>query len=285
LAARDEPSPGPGWEPLLEQVVRDGQALELPPLEELRARHRDEMRALPPALLDVTRTASYPVRVSPVLAARQRIAIEGARRREGLALAEPPLRGVTFGPHDALVVCDVQNDFLPGGALPVSRGDEIIDVLSGWVERALVEEIPVFATRDWHPPHHASFYERGGPWPPHCIQGSWGAEIAKALRLPATTIIVSKGHDPNRDAYSAFDGTELDRELLLRRIRRIFICGLATEYCVLFTARDALSKGYQVVLLHDAVRPIDAHPGDGARAEAEMIRRGATPTSLAVMAP
>jgi len=136
--------------------------------------------------------------------------------------------------------------------------------------------VPVFATRDWHPGGHCSFRERGGPWPPHCVQGSHGAELAAGLRLPPSAVVVSKGAEVDRDAYSGFEGTALDGELRARGVRRLLVGGLATDYCVLNTVRDALAKGYEVVLLRDAIRAVDVHPGDGARAEEEMIRRGAT---------
>jgi nicotinamidase-related amidase len=182
-----------------------------------------------------------------------------------------------LGPGDALLAVDVQNDFLPGGALAVEHGDEILPILNAWIGRVVAAGLPVFASRDWHPERHCSFREQGGPWPRHCVKGSHGAEFASGLRLPANAVIVSKGTDPDRDAYSAFDGTDLDRGLRGRGVNRVVIGGLATDYCVRGTARDALSKGYRVVLLSDAVRAIDANSGDGARAIEEMLRAGATP--------
>lgn len=182
-----------------------------------------------------------------------------------------------LGPGDALVVVDVQNDFLPGGSLAVPHGDEVVPVLRAWIARAVAAGIPVFAARDWHPDQHCSFLERGGPWPPHCRAGSAGAEFAPGLRLPRDAMVVSKGTDPDRDAYSAFEGTDLDRGLRGRGVNRIVIGGLATDYCVRSTVRDALSRGYRVVLLRDAIRPIEARPGDGARAEDEMLGAGAVP--------
>src|SRR5260370_27326625 len=111
---------------------------------------------------------------------------------------------------DALVVVDVQNDFLPGGALAVPHGDQVIPAVNRYVKAFTQAGLPTFATRDWHPPHHCSFRERGGPWPPHCIAGSVGAEFAPGLRLPASTVIISKGTELDRDAYSAFPSTDLD---------------------------------------------------------------------------
>src|SRR6266511_2115829 len=148
-----------------------------------------------------------------------------------------------LGPADTLIVVDVQNDFLPGGSLPVSHGDEVIHMLNRYLRRAEHAGMAVFATRDWHPPNHCSFASRGGPWPPHCIAGSRGAEFAPGLALPISAIIVSKATDPDRDAYSGFQGTDLDHLLKAREARRLWIGGLATGHCVLNTVKDALSLG------------------------------------------
>ena len=178
-------------------------------------------------------------------------------------------------PGDGLLIVDVQNDFLPRGALAVPHGDEILPVLNRWLEAAESAGTPVFATRDWHPEDHGSFQRRGGPWPPHCVQGSWGAEFARDLRLPQAATVVSKGSDPDRDAYSGFQGTDLEARLRALGVRRLLVGGLAADYCVLETVRDALGLGYEVVLLRDAVRPVDVHSGDGQRAEEAMMRSGA----------
>jgi nicotinamidase/pyrazinamidase len=183
-----------------------------------------------------------------------------------------------FGPRDALVVADVQNDFLRGGSLAVPDGDAVVPVLNRTIGMAEGQGAHVIATRDWHPRGHCSFRERGGPWPPHCVQGTRGAEFSRDLRLPTDAIVVSKGTDPDRDAYSAFDGTKLDTALRALHVERLFIGGLATDYCVLYTARDALAKGYQVRLLDDAIRGID--PDASRRARDDMIARGAVPIVL-----
>ena len=180
---------------------------------------------------------------------------------------------------DALLIVDVQNDFLPGGALSVPKGDEIIPVLNGYVSRFAELGLPVIATRDWHPSDHCSFQRAGGPWPAHCIANSAGAEFAPALRLPVDVRLVSKATDPDRDAYSGFSGTDLDHFLHSRKVRRLFVGGLATDYCVLNTVKDALALGYQVILLCDAIRAVNVHSGDGARAEEEMRTLGAIPIS------
>lgn len=138
----------------------------------------------------------------------------------------------------------------------------------------------MFATRDWHPPGHCSFRGRGGTWPPHCIAGSAGAKFAAALRLPDNSMLLSKATQADADAYSGFAGTGLDAALRAGGVRRLFVGGLATDYCVLNTVKDALGLGYAVLLLDDALRAVDVNPGDGARARAEMLRLGAMPIRL-----
>jgi nicotinamidase/pyrazinamidase len=172
-------------------------------------------------------------------------------------------------------VVDVQNDFLPGGALAVADGDAVVPVLNRCLAMWRARGLPVFATRDWHPPGHVSFRERGGPWPPHCVAGSPGAAFAPALALGPESVVVSKGTTADRDAYSGFEGTDLDGRLRARGVRRVFVGGLATDYCVLNTVRDALARGYAAVVVADAIRAADVRPGDGRRAEEEMRRLGA----------
>jgi nicotinamidase/pyrazinamidase len=178
-------------------------------------------------------------------------------------------------PGDALVIVDVQKDFLPGGSLAVARGDEVVPVLNRYIGAFEAKDLPIYATRDWHPDPHCSFVAQGGPWPPHCIAGSPGAEFADGLALPPAATVISKATSPDLDAYSGFQGTDLDRRLRAAGIQRLFVGGLATDYCVLNTVRDALQLGYEVCLLADAIRAVEAQPGDGARAEAEMVRLGA----------
>lgn len=195
-------------------------------------------------------------------------------------MATPNRNDIELQPGDVLLVTDVQNDFLPGGSLAVSRGDEVVPVLNRYIGIFTARKLPVFATRDWHPPHHCSFRERGGPWPPHCVQGTHGAEFSAALRLPPSAAIVSKASTPDEDAYSSFLGTDMDSRMRAAGIRRIFIGGLATDYCVLNTTRDALRLGYRVFVLADAVRAVDVQPGDGQRALEEMARLGAQRISV-----
>jgi nicotinamidase/pyrazinamidase len=186
---------------------------------------------------------------------------------------------------DALVVIDIQRDFLPGGALAVPRGDEVVEPLNRYLRLFGARSLPVFATRDWHPPNHCSFAAQGGPWPAHCVAGTPGAEFSPALELPPDAHVISKATEPAREAYSDFSAGEFDERLRRLGVRRLFVGGLATEYCVLATVRDALAHGYRVVLLVDAVRSIDVQPGDGRRAIEEMTRSGAIPASWQDVAP
>lgn len=182
--------------------------------------------------------------------------------------------------RDALVIVDVQNDFLPGGALAVPGGDAVLPALNGYIARVEARGLPIFATRDWHPENHCSFRAQGGPWPPHCVAISRGAAFATDLQLPCSAVIVSKAQAPDRDAYSGFEGTDLETMLKARGASRLLVGGLATDYCVLNTVRDALARGFQVLLLEDAIRAVNVNPGDGDKALSEMIALGANPISL-----
>lgn len=183
--------------------------------------------------------------------------------------------------HDALLVIDVQRDFLPGGALAVPEGDGVVPVLNRYIALAREKHIPIFASRDWHPPNHCSFSSRGGPWPPHCIAGTEGARFAPGLELPRGAIVIDKATSEAVDAYSAFSGTALAADLRARGVQRVLVGGLATDYCVLNSVRDALQEGFEVVLLTDAIRAVDVNPDDGTRAEAEMREAGAQPARYA----
>ena len=178
------------------------------------------------------------------------------------------------GPGDALLVVDVQNDFLPGGALGIRGGDAVVApanrVLAAWRKRGL----PVFLSRDWHPDGHCSFAAQGGPWPVHCVAGTHGAEFAAALEIAPDDVVISKATRADKDAYSALDGTPLAAELRARGIGRLFIAGLATDYCVRATGRDARAAGLDVVVLTDAVCAVDVQPGDGERALQELAAVG-----------
>lgn len=185
---------------------------------------------------------------------------------------------------DALVLVDVQLDFLPGGSLAVPRGGEVVPALNRYIAVFRGLTFPVVATRDWHPPDHCSFRAQGGPWPSHCIAGTDGARFAPLLDLPCEAYIVSKATASDRDAYSGFEGTDLDGWLKRAGVARVFVGGLATDYCVLNTVRDARRLGYATFLLLDAVRAVDATPGDGARAVAEMRDLGAIPIEVGSLA-
>lgn len=187
---------------------------------------------------------------------------------------------ITLRTGDALIIVDMQNDFLPGGSLAVKGGDEILTPLNQYISAAEKEGLPVFATRDWHPPDHSSFKEQRGQWPPHCVAGSQGAEFAPELHLPNTTMTISKGRDVERDAYSGFEGTDLDERLRSAGIRRVLIGGLATDYCVLYTVKDALEHGYEVLFLEDATAAVNVNPEDGKNAINEMISLGAVPIRI-----
>ena len=176
---------------------------------------------------------------------------------------------------DAFIVVDMQNDFLPGGRLAIAGSDDIIPQLNRYLAYFATHQLPVFATRDWHPPDHCSFQPQGGQWPPHCIAGSDGAAFHPALELPAATRIISKATARESDAYSGFSGTQLDELLRSLHIRRVFIGGVATEYCVFHTVKDALQLQYATFVLEDAVRAIDRQPGDGQRALQKMMQLGA----------
>ncbi len=190
---------------------------------------------------------------------------------------------IELGAGDALLAVDIQNDFLPGGRLAVAEGDQVIPVMNNYIDRFIQRQLPVFATRDWHPKNHGSFIKQGGPWPEHCIAGSIGAEFARGLHLPANTPIFSTGIEVENDGYSGFENPDLKKELEKLSVARLFIGGLATDYCVFHTVCDALSLNYQVFLLTDAMRAVNVHRQDGELALNKMILKGAIPITLAMM--
>lgn len=184
-----------------------------------------------------------------------------------------PQELVALRPGDVLLVVDVQHDFLPGGALGVVDGDRVIGPVNRAIERFAGQ--PVLLTRDWHPPGHCSFRAQGGPWPTHCVAGSRGAEFSDELKIPPGTGVVSKATQVDRDAYSAFAGTDLDLRLRALNAKRLFIAGLATDYCVVNTVVDAVAAGFEPVVLLDAIAAVDVQPGDGERAIERMRELGA----------
>ncbi|USS39838.1 nicotinamidase [Thermococcus aggregans] len=172
---------------------------------------------------------------------------------------------------EALIIVDMQRDFMPGGALPVPDGDKIIPTIEELIEKFKKKGALIVATRDWHPPNHISFKEQGGPWPKHCVQNTEGAEIV--VKLPQNAIIISKADKPDKEAYSGFEGTNLAGILKEKDVKKVYICGVATEYCVKATALDALKHGFDVYIIRDAVKGIK--PEDEEKALKELEENGA----------
>lgn len=178
---------------------------------------------------------------------------------------------------DALVIVDVQNDFLPPhGALAVPEGNQVVQPLNHVLSVFKAHHLPVYATRDWHPLQHCSFRDQGGPWPPHCVAGTFGSEFYKDLNLPQEVEVISKATSLKTDAYSGFEGTDLAQRLKSKGIERVIVGGLATDYCVVNTVRDALKLGFQVFVMEDCIRAVNVQPEDGARAVEEMVLMGAS---------
>ncbi|MFO7949923.1 MAG: nicotinamidase [Candidatus Fermentibacteraceae bacterium] len=176
---------------------------------------------------------------------------------------------------DALIVTDVQYDFLPGGALGVEGGDRVIPVINRLMP--LFEHVVL--SRDWHPAGHVSFSRApefvDKSWPRHCVRGTRGAEFHRDLEKPERALVVSKATDPEKEAYSCFQGTGLAGELRDRGVERVFVTGLATDYCVRWTARDALKNGFHAVVVSDAVAGIDVPEGNVKKAVSELKEQGA----------
>lgn len=185
----------------------------------------------------------------------------------------------------ALLVVDVQVDFCPGGTLPVPRGDLVVKPLNNYMELFKSRGVPIFASRDWHPRESRHFAGNGGIWPPHCIKGTRGADFHPSLMLPEETIVISKGMETWDDAYSAMQGVTANGTpfaMLLRGmgLDRLYVGGLATDYCVKETVLEALKEGFNVTLLADAVRGVELQSGNSDRAVAEMIEAGAEMATL-----
>ncbi|MCK5306875.1 MAG: isochorismatase family protein [Candidatus Omnitrophica bacterium] len=179
----------------------------------------------------------------------------------------------------ALLIVDAQNDFCPGGKLPVKDCDKIISNINISIDKFKKVNLPIIASRDWHPADSRHFKEFGGDWPTHCVRNSKGAEFHPLLNLPDNVIVISKGTRIDEDSYSAFEGQD-DKGLSLSevikklRVKKLFICGLATDYCVKSSALDALKAGLEVYLLLDCVEAVDINKGDGEKAIEEMAARG-----------
>jgi nicotinamidase-related amidase len=170
----------------------------------------------------------------------------------------------------ALIVVDVQNDFCPGGALAVTDGDAVVEP----VNRLASESSFVVATRDWHPADHGSFAEQGGPWPVHCVAGTPGAALHAGIDQGRIDAVVDKGQVPDREGYSGFEGTELERLLREHDVDAVDVAGLALDYCVKATALDARRAGFDVTVHQGATRAVEVRPGDGERAVAELRAAG-----------
>jgi nicotinamidase/pyrazinamidase len=184
---------------------------------------------------------------------------------------------VKLNDRDALIVVDMQNDFMPGGALPVPDGDKIIPRMNEYIDKFASLGLPIFYTRDWHPVDHISFKGHGGIWPKHCVMNTEGAKFHPDLKIPPDNkFIISKGTSRDFDAYSGFQGTILNDLLQERGIKRIFVGGLATDYCVKNTALGGLNLGYQVFVLEDAIKGVDVNEGDSERAIEYLLEKGAS---------
>jgi len=188
--------------------------------------------------------------------------------------------GYKMRERKALVIVDVQRDFCPGGALAVEDGDSIVPLIARYIDLFERAGEVIYATRDLHPEKTVHFAPYGGKWPPHCVEGTPGAEFHPGLKLPERAIIITKGQDPESDSYSAFDGTDeggrsFKESLLANDVGELFLCGLATNYCVRATAMDAMKEGFFVTLLVDAMRGVPEKDNDPGVAGREMRQAGA----------
>ncbi len=181
----------------------------------------------------------------------------------------------------ALIIVDLQNDFCPGGTLPVPEGDQIVPVVNQYIHLFYRMGSSLFATRDWHPQNHLSFQDHGGIWPHHCVQNTKGTAFHPGLYLPDCLEVISKGDDPKREAYSGFQGTDLLERLRKKKLNTVFVGGLATDYCVKETVLDAIKEGFQVYLLGDAIKGVEVNSGDSKSAVLEMKTAGASMMNLA----
>lgn len=176
---------------------------------------------------------------------------------------------------DAVIAVDIQRDFCPGGKLAVSDGDAVVPVMNRWLRAAATVGATIVAQRDWHPREHMSFEVSDGPWPEHCLQGTDGAAWHGDLFVPASAIVVSKGHTRGEDQYSAFEACDLGERLRRRGTRRVWVGGLALDVCVVATVTDACEEGFETHVLLEATRAINDEPGDAERAIEQMKQAGA----------
>ncbi|MCL4495925.1 MAG: nicotinamidase [Firmicutes bacterium] len=185
----------------------------------------------------------------------------------------------------ALIVVDFQNDFCPGGTLAVSEGDQIYPVVQDLVNEFEDRHRPIVFTRDYHPSNHISFVNRGGPWPPHCVQGTYGFEFFPKLRIPDNAAHFFKGYLKDADAYSGFEGClatngtitgiTLESWLHSQNVHQVYITGLATDYCVKATAIDATRAGFDTIVITNGVKGVNVSPHDSERALNDMKQAGA----------
>jgi len=185
----------------------------------------------------------------------------------------------------ALLVVDIQNDFCPGGALGISAGDKIIPVINKYIEIFSKNKLAIFFSRDWHPKKTVHFKKFGGTWPVHCVENTQGASFHPKLKIPKEAIILSKGIDPQEDSYSAFEardacGQSLGNLLKIFGVEEIYIAGLATDYCVKYSALDALKNGFKVKVLKDAIKGVNIKPADSQEALDEITGVGAKEIGL-----
>ncbi len=174
-----------------------------------------------------------------------------------------------------LIIVDVQNDFCPGGSLAVNEGDTVIEPINKLIYSFSEHGMPIFFTRDWHPENHCSFSKFGGIWPVHCVAETFGADFHPKLIRPESFRIISKAVTREKDAYSGFEGTELDKKLKETGSNELVIAGLATDYCVKNTVIDALKLGYPTTVAEDAIKAVNIEARDGEKAIEEMKRAGA----------
>ncbi len=175
----------------------------------------------------------------------------------------------------ALIVVDVQNDFCPGGALPVKNGDRIVPHLNQVIAQFEDTGLPIFFTRDWHPPDHVSFKEQGGTWPPHCVKNTLGAAFHSDLRVPRNGKTISKATRASEEAYSGFQGTDLENQLRNLHVDTVVVGGLATDYCVKNTVLDGLKSGFRVMVLKYCVKGVNIKKSDSQNSLLQMHARGA----------
>ncbi|NWN82277.1 MAG: isochorismatase family protein [Halomonas sp.] len=176
-------------------------------------------------------------------------------------------RPLDYAPSDALLVVDMQNDFCEGGALAVTGGSALVPAINTEIAAARAAGALVVASRDWHPVDHASFQHRGGPWPEHCVQDTWGAAFHPELELSGDAIRISKACAFDADAYSAFEGTGLGDYLRERGIKRVIVCGLALDVCVRATVLEAVRQGFTTLLLEHLSAAVAPDSVTGMRGE------------------